>query len=60
MVHNVPRMLEHSAGVKKRVEVKNVVVRGRRPHGSLHFFDEVMAAARRIARRRQCLKLRRL
>jgi hypothetical protein len=39
-------MVEHSAGVEKRIEVESVVVSGRRPHGSLHFFDEETAAAR--------------
>jgi hypothetical protein len=33
-------MLEDRAGMKKRVEVKNIVVRGRRPHGILRFIDD--------------------
>jgi hypothetical protein len=37
MDHNIPRMIEHRAGVEKRIEVENVVVRGRRPHDCLHF-----------------------
>jgi hypothetical protein len=33
-------MFEDRAGMKKRVEVKNVFVRGRRPHGILLFIDD--------------------
>ena len=40
MVHHIPRMLEYGAGVEKRVEVKNVIVGGRRPHVFLLFVDK--------------------
>jgi hypothetical protein len=33
-------MFEDGAGMKKRVEVKDVVVGGRRPHGILLFIDD--------------------
>jgi hypothetical protein len=33
-------MLEGRAGMKERVEVENVVVSGRRPHGILLFIDD--------------------
>ena len=33
-------MVERGAGVKKHVEIENVVVRGRRPHGVLLFIDD--------------------
>jgi len=46
MMNNVLRMLEDGARVQKRVKVKYVVFRGRRPHGSLHFAYEKPEAAR--------------
>jgi hypothetical protein len=33
-------MFEDCAGMEKRVEVENIVVRGRRPHGVLLFIDD--------------------
>jgi hypothetical protein len=33
-------MLENRAGMKQRVEVENVIVGGRRPHGILLFIDD--------------------
>jgi hypothetical protein len=33
-------MVEDGAWMKERVEVKNVVVGGHRPHGVLHFIDD--------------------
>ena len=37
MGDHVPRMLEGGAGMKERIEIEDVVVKGgRRPHGCLH------------------------
>ncbi|MET4631948.1 hypothetical protein ABIB83_009013 [Bradyrhizobium sp. I1.8.5] len=47
---NATLTFKHRAGMKKSVEIENVVVSGRRPHGPLLFIDEWMGAARFVAR----------
>ena len=50
MRHDVRWMVENRTRMQQGVEIENVVVeRGRRPHGLLHFTDEV--AVPRVGRR---------
>src|ERR1700761_4964213 len=52
VTYDVLWMFEDRAGMKKRVEVENVVVGGRRPHGILLFIDDKRQPRESIARRR--------